>query len=59
MFRGPLKSKEHHDKWMSLETAQEVIQTSEVTSPMLLCLIFSGRLLKGIHKVDAEIKHNL
>ena len=44
---------------MSIKAAQEVIQTSEVTSPMLFCLIFSGKLLKEQRKMDVEIKHNL
>ena len=35
------------------KAVQEVIQTSEVTSPMPLAGILPGKLLKEIHKVDA------
>lgn len=48
-FRSELKMlrslEELGDQWMSLKTAQEVIQTSKVTSPMLLCLSFPGKVL--------------
>ena len=43
----------------SLKAAQDVIQTSEVTSPMPLAFNLPGKLLKEIHRMDAQLNTTL